>query len=158
MREFEIAQGRAAMVHSDDIVYKLGDRELTAHCPTLGQLSLFLSGGSRGGLRMISTLLEFFSDISSNQDWRYIEGLLRDGLDVDILSSISSFLIGEWTGRPTLPSSASGPTPNGTGPPSTESAPSEEQISLPSLLTDSSTPSPTGSSSGSPSRKSGSLT
>ena len=156
MREFEIATGRAALVQTDDIVFKLGDREITAHAPTLGQLALFLQGGARGGMNSITGLIEFISDVVSDRDWRFIQRQLRDGLDVDVLSQISSYLIGEWSGRPTLLASVSGTTPGDTGQPSTESVPSVELISFDSPSTDSSTPSNGGRSSESRTQPSGS--
>jgi hypothetical protein len=120
MREFEVATGRAVFNNSADITFKLGDDEMTAKCPTTGQLSLFFRGGQKGGLRSIEALLEFFSDVlTDDRDWRKIETRLRDGMDVDVLSQISNYLIGEWSGRPISPPSVSSPTPNGTGPKST---------------------------------------
>jgi len=119
MREYEVATGRAVFNNTADIKFKLGDDEMTARCPTTGQLSLFFRGGSRGGLRSIEALIEFFSDVLDDKDWRKVETRLRDGMDIDILSTISNDLIGEWSGRPTPLSSVSSPTPNGTGPKST---------------------------------------
>jgi len=115
MREFEVATGRAVFNNNADITFKLGDDEMTAKCPTTGQLSLFFRGGSKGGLRSIEALFEFFSDVLDDRDWRKVENRLREGMDVDVLSEISNFLIGEWSGRPIKPSSVSSPTPNGTG-------------------------------------------
>lgn len=119
MREFEVAAGRAVFKNDADIQFKLGDNVLTAKAPTTGQLTLFFQGGLRGGLRSVEGLLEFFSDILSDRDWRIVENHLRDGMDIDVLSNISTYLIGEWSGRPTLPLSVSTPSPNGTGPKST---------------------------------------
>jgi hypothetical protein len=119
MREFEVATGRAVFNNNADITFKLGDDEMTAKCPTTGQLSLFFRGGTRGGLSSIGALIEFFSDVLEDADWRKVETRLRDGMDVEVLSEISNFLIGEWSGRPIRPSSVSSPTPNGTGPKST---------------------------------------
>ena len=119
MREYEVAIGRGVFNNSDDITFKLGDHEITAHCPTASQLALFFRGGARGGMNSIASLIEFFSDVLDDADWRRIEGLLRDGLDMEVLSTISNDLIGEWSGRPIKPSSVSSPTRNGTGPKST---------------------------------------
>ena len=119
MREYEVAEGRAVFNNHADIEFKLGDDVLTAKCPTTGQLSLFFRGGNRGGIRSIEALLEFFSDVLNDADWRKVENRLRDGMDIDLLSRISNDLIGEWSGRPTPLASASSSTPNGTGPKST---------------------------------------
>jgi|KBSMisStandDraft_5_1062788.scaffolds.fasta_scaffold1265367_2 hypothetical protein len=115
MREYEVATGRAVFNNNADITFKLGDDEMTAKCPTTGQLSLFFHGGRSGGMRSIEALIEFFSDVLGDADWRKVEAKLRDGMDIDVLSEISNDLIGEWSGRPIRPSSVSSPTPNGTG-------------------------------------------
>jgi hypothetical protein len=120
MREFEVAAGRAAFTANDnDIPFKLGDDVLNAKAPTTGQLTLFFRGGHRGGLRSIESLMEFFSDVLDDKDWRIVENQLRDGMDIAVLSDISAYLIGEWSGRPTLLPSVSTQSPNGTGPKST---------------------------------------
>ena len=115
MREFEVAAGKAAFTNSSDIEFKLGDAVLTARAPTTGQLSLFFRRGNKGGLRSVESLIEFFSDVLDDRDWKTVEGLLRTGMELDVLAEISTFLIGEWSGRPTKPSSASTRSPNGTG-------------------------------------------
>ena len=126
MREFAVAIGRAGVKETDDITFKLGDDEITAKAPTVGQLALMLAGGQVLGMRSITSLIEFFSDITNDRDWRRIQGHLRDGMDISVLSEIASWLIGEWSGRPTMLSVDSSPTPNGTGEPSTEKPPSTE--------------------------------
>ena len=130
MREFAIAAGRAALVKDEPITYKLGDRELTANPPSVGQLALFVMSGRGMGLGSVTGMLEFLSDVTSDKDWRYIQDKLRDGLDITVLSEVTNYLIGEWSGRPTGLSIDSSPTPNGTGPSSTESPPQEVSISL----------------------------
>ena len=119
MREFEVAVGRAAFNNSGDVQFKLGKDVLTAKAPTTGQLTLFFRGGQKGGLRSVESLMEFFSDLLDDKDWKIIENHLRDGMDLTVLSDISAYLVAEWSGRPTRPSSDSTPSPNGTGPKST---------------------------------------
>jgi hypothetical protein len=102
-----------------DIEFKLDDDVLTAHAPTSGQVALFVQHGRAGGIASVTSLFEFFSDVLDDPDWKKVEIKLRDGMDVDLLSEISTYLIGEWSGRPTRLSSVSSPTGNGTGPRST---------------------------------------
>lgn len=126
MREFEVAVGRAGFTDSKDIPFKLGEDVLTAHCPTVGQLALFLQGGTRGrGIRTITSILEFFSDALNDKDWNIVHTHLRDGLDVNVLSEIATYLIGEWSGRPTKQSSGSGSTRKRTGRSSTVKQPAK---------------------------------
>lgn len=127
MREFEVAAGRSAVPNPVAISFKLGGREMTAKAPTAAQLALFVSSGRGGGLRSVQGLLSFFGDVVDDRDWRRIEELLHDGMDIDVLSEIANYLIEEWSGRPTLPSSGSSSPPNGTGRSSTESSPPEEE-------------------------------
>lgn len=121
MREFSTAanRGKAGVPNAVDIEFKLDDEVLTAHAPTSGQVVLFIQHGRQGGARSIQGLFEFFSDVLDDADWRKVEVKLRDGMDVDLLNEIATWLIGEWSGRPTRLSSVSSATPNGTGPAST---------------------------------------
>jgi hypothetical protein len=102
-----------------DIEFKLDETVLTAHAPTSGQVALFIQHGRTGGIASVTALFEFFSDVLNDKDWKIVESSLRDGMDVDLLSEIANWLIGEWSGRPTRLSSVSSPTGNGTGPRST---------------------------------------
>lgn len=121
MRQFSTAaaRGKPGFVNSGDIEFQLDDHVLTAHAPTTGQIALYVQRGGGGGLRSVTSLFEFFSDILDDSDWAKVEDKLRDGMDVELLAEISTYLMGEWSGRPRLPSTDSSPTPNGTGPRST---------------------------------------
>jgi hypothetical protein len=125
MREFTTAatRGKAGVPNPIDIEFKLDDDVLTAHAPTSGQVVLFVQHGRGGGISSVTSLFEFFSDILNDADWKLVEDKLRDGMDVDLLSEISTYLIGEWSGRPTKRSSDSSPTRNGTGRKSTVKPP-----------------------------------
>jgi hypothetical protein len=125
MREFSTAatRGKAGVPNPVDIEFKLDDDVMTAHAPTSGQVALFIQHGRVGGIASVTSLFEFFSDVLDDADWRKVEVKLRDGMDVDLLSEISTYLIGEWSGRPTHLSSVSSPTRNGTGPRSTGKPP-----------------------------------
>ena len=113
MREFSTATRRnhVGVPNAVDIEFKLDDDVMTAHAPTSGQVALFIQHGRSGGISSVTSLFEFFSDILDDDDWRKIEVKMRDGMDVELLASISNYLIGEWSGRPTTLSSASSPTP-----------------------------------------------
>lgn len=125
MREFTTAatRGKAGVPNAIDIEFKLDDHVLTAKAPTSGQVALFVQHGRGGGLSSVTALFEFFSDVLDDADWAIVEDKLRDGMDVDLLSDISTYLIGEWSGRPTKRSSASSPMRSGTGRKSTAKQP-----------------------------------
>jgi hypothetical protein len=127
MREFTTAagRGRAGVPNAIDIEFKLDDDVMTAHAPTSGQVALFVQHGRGGGLASVTSLFEFFSDVLDDADWSKVEIKLRDGMDVELLSQIANYLIGEWSGRPTKLSSVSSGTANGTGRRSTAKQPAK---------------------------------
>ena len=117
MREFSTAASRSTsgFKNAVDIEFKLDDHELTAHPATTGQVALLVQGGRERGIRSVTSLFEFFSDILDDDDWKIVHAKLRDGMDVELLNDIAMWLIGEWSGRPTTSPSASSATRNGTG-------------------------------------------
>ena len=141
MREFETAatRGKPGVGNPAEVEFKLDEHVLTAHPPTTGQVALFIQHGRGGGLASVESMFQFFSDILDDKDWAIVEDKLRDGMDVELLASISNYLIGEWSGRPTTPSSASSPTRNGTGPRSTAKRPRGLRTTSPSRSTASAT-------------------
>jgi len=143
MREFTTAatRGKPGVGNAVEIEFKLDDKVLTARPPTTGQVALFITHGRHGGIRSVESMFEFFSDILDDRDWALVEDKLRDGMDVELLAEISNYLIGEWAGRPTSPSSVSSPTPNGTGPRSTVKRPAGGRTTSRSRSTASATPS-----------------
>lgn len=129
MKEFSTAatRGKAGVTNPVKIEFMLDDKTLVAHPPTTGQIALLLQGGRDGGVSSITAMFEFFSDILDDADWAIIHEKLRDGMDVDLLAAVSTYLIGEWSGRPTVPSSVSSRTRNGTGRQSTAKRPAAER-------------------------------
>ena len=117
MREFTTAarRGKSGFPNAVDVPFKLDDVEMTAHPPTTGQVALYFQGGSAGGLRSIEALFDFFGAVLGDKDWAVVEDKLHEGIDIEVLTEISNYLIGEWSGRPIMPSSGSSRTPNGTG-------------------------------------------
>ena len=112
MQEFKTAAGRVAFNEGKDITFTVDDREMTAHPPTTGQLALFMR---TDGVRAVPSLLGFLSDVLEPIDWRWCEARLHQGIDVGVFAEIATWLIGEWSGRPTMPASDSSPTPSDTG-------------------------------------------
>ena len=105
-----------------DAQFEYGGREVTAHSPTAPQLALFLAAfGDTAdmGSRVVDTL-NFFNSRFSREDAAYFKRRLNDPddpYDFAKMSEILSWLIEEWSGRPTIsPSeSVSLPTPTGNG-------------------------------------------
>lgn len=155
MREFSTAanRGRAAFKDADVIEFMLDDRVLTAHAPTAGQLALFMQDARGGPMRFVAALIDFFQHVLSDEDWAYVENLLAEGMDVDDLSDIYTYLLEDWSGRPTQRSSGSTPTRSGTGQRSTVKRQPKATTRSSSRSTASATSSSGGRASGSKSQK-----
>lgn len=128
MREFEVAAGRAAVQHTDDISFMLDTDELIAHAPTSGQLALFLRGGREGGMQSLQSLLDLMESVLRPGDYKLIQRLLRQGMDMKIVSDMATFFVEQWSGRPTQPPSDSSPTPSATGQESTETSSAVQEL------------------------------
>jgi hypothetical protein len=96
------------------------DRTFTAATPTGPQLALFLAAfGDTADLstRVVDTL-NFFTSRFNREDAAYFKRRLNDPDDVfdfEMMSEILSFLIEEWSGRPTISPSDSAQWPTSTG-------------------------------------------
>lgn len=122
MQEFKTAVGRVAFNEGKDIRFTIDDREMTAHPPTTGQLALFMR---TDGVRAVPQLLSFLSDVLEPNDWRWCEARIHQGVGVEVFAEVTTWLIGEWAGRPTLPATGSSDTPSDTGGSSTEKQPAK---------------------------------
>lgn len=107
------------MTDAEDVAFTLDGRELIAHPPTTGQLALFVAASGSGGLKTITGIFEFMEAVLDEDDYDYIEELLHEGVDLDLITDIISALIGEWSARPTGSSSGSTSSRKRTGKPST---------------------------------------
>jgi hypothetical protein len=105
-----------------DVEFEYDERKVVATAPTGAQLALFLSAfGDTAdmGTRVVDTL-NFFTSRFSRDDAGYFKRRLNDpndSFDFADLAEVLSWLVEEWSGRPTIsPSdSASWPTPTGNG-------------------------------------------
>lgn len=117
-KSFETAERRsekAGVVNDVPLEFDLDGHEMTANPPTPGQLVLFLTSGRLGAGKQVQALFRFLDSVLDPADYRHIEDALTDGVELSLLSDIASWMVEEWSGRPTEPASASAPTQKPTG-------------------------------------------
>lgn len=122
MKQFRTAarRGQAAVPNAVDIAFEFEIRDdefvaMVAHPPTSGQIALFLSQQTEGGMRTVTALFDFLAAVLDQEHYDIIEAQLHEGLDVQVTIEIVEYLISEWSARPTKPRSASSPSRRTTG-------------------------------------------
>jgi hypothetical protein len=122
MKQFATAarRGQSAMADAVDVDFELevstGDYvTLTAHPATAGQLALFMHAREDGGLGTITATFDFLAQILDEDSYKILVEELQAGLDVMVAMDIITWLIGEWSARPTPSSNGSSGSPASTG-------------------------------------------
>lgn len=123
MKQFLTAakRGAAAVNNPVDITFEYEVNsgefiEMTAHPPTVGQLALFLTEQGDGtGFGAVRSMFQFVATILSEDDYAIIERQLHEGLDLQVITDIVTYLTQEWAARPTQPSSGSSSSRKSTG-------------------------------------------
>ena len=126
MKNFDTAarRGKTAVNNPIDIEFQIDGESLTAHPPSSGQLALFMSGSSDGGMKTVRSMFDFMAAILDEADYAVLEGKLHDGIDLDVVTDIIRYVVEEWSARPTKPSSGSTKSRTATGSTSTVKRPS----------------------------------
>lgn len=130
MKSFSTAAKAAA--HEKDlpiqppITFEHDERKVTVNAPTGPQLALFLaafgdtfgpSSQEQNGTRVVDTI-NFFTSRFNREDAAYFKRRLtnaEDPFDFEDMTEILTWLIEEWSGRPTTSPSESAPLPTPTG-------------------------------------------
>ena len=122
MRQFTTAarKGTSTVANPVDIEfeYEVSEGEfvtMTAHPPTTGQLALFAAHQNDGGIGSIRSLFELLECSLEPQHFKVIEGQLRTGMDLGVVTELVQYLTGEWSARPTTSPNGSLPSPSTTG-------------------------------------------
>lgn len=125
IKNFDTAARRGAVAVNNpvDITFQIDGEELTAHPPTTGQIALFMTRSAQGGMGTITALFDLLSAVLDDDDIDLVESKLAEGVDIGLLTDIVSYLIEEWSARPTQPSSASSASRRTTGKRSTAKRP-----------------------------------
>ena len=136
MKQFTTAarRGAAAVRNPVDVTFEFEIRdgefvEMTAHPPTTGQLALFMAHQIDTGTGAIRAMFSLLDAVLTPEDYRIVENQLHDGMDVAVVTEVISFLIEEWSARPTLSPSDSAPSRSTTGRRSTAKRPTAASIS-----------------------------
>jgi len=89
---------------------------MLAHAPSSGQFALLMkSNGERTLAAQMRGMFDFLAAILDDDDYEVIEQQLHEGMDVEVITDLVSWLIGEWADRPTQPRSVSPSSPRTTG-------------------------------------------
>jgi hypothetical protein len=117
VKNFDTAarRGESAVANPVDITFQIDGEDLVASPPTTGQLALFLSTTSGGGMAAVRSMFDFLEAILDDDGFATVQEKLNDGVDLALITEIISYLIGEWSDRPTVPASASTASPRSTG-------------------------------------------
>lgn len=105
-----------------EIPFTLDEDELVAYPPTAGQLALFVTRNSKGGVAAIDALFAFMGQILDDEGFDILMAQLGEGMDVTVVTDIVQYLIEEWSAHPTNSSSGSSVSRKTTGGKSTASA------------------------------------
>jgi hypothetical protein len=129
MKEFTTSAKAAIEPDSIDqpITFKVDDVEVRAYEPSPGQMAMMYSALSDLSTdnQRVAGIVDFFLGLLDGDSRRVLAQRLMDREDpfeLDELTEIMTWLIGEWSARPTRPSSASTPSPRRTGRKSTVAA------------------------------------
>lgn len=131
MRQFTTAarRGTPALPNITEVAFEFEVRDgefatLIAIPPTSGQMAMMvMQTASPKMSERLRGVFDFLAAVLSDADYKIIEEQLHRGMDVEVLTDIVDFLIGEWSGRPTQPPSDSAPSPQSTGRRSTAKRP-----------------------------------
>lgn len=121
MKNFDTAarRGQAAMPNAVDITFQIDGVDYTAHPPTTGQIALFMGAQSEGGYTLVNAMFRFMDAVLDDEGVKALRAALQEGVELTLVSDIISYLIEEWSARPTTRSSGSSPTRKRTGAAST---------------------------------------
>lgn len=110
-----VKDDEADLEKDDFIEFKLDGRTMKAYTPTSGQLIMInatLAGRGQTNEQRFATMLNFLFSSMDPEDCDHIESRLMTRvpsrrLEMEQLEDIFSFLMEEWFGRPSQPSSDS---------------------------------------------------
>src|SRR6187431_2181864 len=113
-------KGRDDGAEDDIIVVKILDRDVTLHSPGSGSLAYLAMSiaGAGNDLVQLGQTINFIMSIFEDDDARWVRGLLLDresGFDAEDIMDLAIYVVEEWSGRPTNPSTGSSPSSRATG-------------------------------------------
>lgn len=117
MKSFDTSarQGAAGVVNDQPIEFELDGEVLTAYPPTAGQLALFLTANTAGGVESIQAMFELLAQVIDDDAVAVLKDRLGDGMEITVVTDIISYLVEEWSAHPTQPSSGASASRKSTG-------------------------------------------
>lgn len=106
-----------------DIEFSIDGTDVVAHPPTTGQLALFIASTGGGGMTSVQAMFDFLGAILDDEGFDLIEEKLNDGVELALITDVITYLIEEWSARPTQQSSESTASRRSTGKRSTAKRP-----------------------------------
>jgi hypothetical protein len=123
MKNFTVAGRRAASSVNNPVAVEFQIEKgavRVANPPSTGQLIMFFRDMSEGGTDAVDGIFGLLRVALSESDYNGVQQDLRDGkYDIEMLIEVVQWLVEQWSGRPTQPSSESSPSRKRTGRPST---------------------------------------
>jgi hypothetical protein len=115
MKEFITAIEEATEDQDEALVFSLDGRELRAYKPTDGQIAMTMAslGRHTSDGTKIAGIIDFFVTVMDDQSHQYVVDRLlsrEDPLGLLQVEEVLSWMVEEWTGRPTQPLSVSTPS------------------------------------------------
>ena len=118
MKEFQTA-ARSELLGGDvTITFSVGGRVLTIEPPTSGQFAYLVAmqADNVDPAEQMASIFDFLGRLMSDDDYKYLRDLLRDGLlDMTAFMEIIEWLVEQWAAVPTSPAPVSSPRPRSTG-------------------------------------------
>lgn len=112
MRQFNTAVKEAQADPEVGLTFKIDDRELVAFQPDPAQMAVLVSGFGRHSSEAdkIATFIDFFTAVLDTESSAYIVNRLldrKDSFGLVELADVGEWMLEEWGGFPTQPSSGS---------------------------------------------------
>ena len=107
-------------VDDDTLTVMILEREVTLHSPGSGSLAYLAMSiaGAGNDLMQLGQVINFIMSIFDDDDARYVRGLLLDresGFDAEDIMELATWIVEEWSARPTKPSTGSSASRQSTG-------------------------------------------
>ena len=123
MREFKTA-AQEAVDPGTTIEVKIDDDEYHFRRPREGQVAMLMASTGRGSRQtdQVAGVINFVAAVLPEPEREVLVGRLLDyddPLGLNDIQNVLEYLIGEWSGRPTVSPSDSGESPSPSGPNST---------------------------------------
>ncbi len=133
MKEFNVAAAELEASGEDKepvgtLHFSVNGNECTAYKPGDGQLAVLMAATGRhaSSQEQVAGIINFFASVLDDESNAYVVARLlnrKDPFGLEQVQEIMEWMIAEWSGRPTKPSSGSTPSQPSTGQSLTDGTP-----------------------------------